>query len=219
MANVELPVFDKSGKEVEKYTIDPEKIAKQISIQLLHDAVVMYQANLRQGSAKSKTRAEVAGAKKKMYRQKGTGNARAGHRRSGVRRGGGHIFALRARDWSYRLPRKALQVATRMAIASRIIDSEITLINSLSCDAPKTKEMATILKSLKITDSVLVATETYNVNLYKSFRNIDGVRVLPVTEINAYEILRPKRLLMTKAAMDSFLATVQKRTERPEEAQ
>ena len=208
MSSISLPVFDKSGKEVGIYSVDPSAIAHRISAQLLHDAVVMYQSNLRQGSAKSKTRAEVQGHKKKMYRQKGTGNARAGSLRSGVRRGGGHIFAKQPRDWSYRLPRKALQVATRMAVASKINDSQVILIDALAADAPKTKEAATILKSLSIQGSVLVAVESYNADLYKSFRNIEGVRILPVSEINAYEILRPKRLLMTKAALEKFVASV-----------
>jgi large subunit ribosomal protein L4 len=208
MSNTELPIFDKTGKEIGKFSVDPSAIANRISAQLLHDAVVMYQSNLRQGSAKTKTRAEVAGHKKKMYRQKGTGNARAGHIRSGVRRGGGHIFAKQPRDWSYRLPRKALQVATRMAVASKITDSQITLIDDLSASEPKTKEAAAILKALSIQGSVLVAVESYNADLYKSFRNIEGVRILPIAEINAYEVLRPKRVLMTKTAMEQFVASV-----------
>lgn len=214
MPNIELPVYDKTGKEVGSFSVDPEAIALRINAQLLHDAVVMYQANLRQGSAKTKTRAEVAGHKKKMYRQKGTGNARAGHRRSGVRRGGGHIFAKQPRDWSYRLPRKALQAATRMALASKISDSQITLIDDLTIEAPKTKEMVAVLQNLKINGSVLVAIESHNVNVYKSFRNIEGVHILPVSDVNAYEILRRKRLLMTKAALTTFVASVQeKKTE------
>ena len=208
MPAIDLPIFDKSGKEVGTYSVDPSVIAHHISAQLLHDAVVMYRSNLRQGSAKSKTRAEVSGHKKKMYRQKGTGNARAGHVRSGVRRGGGHIFAKQPRDWSYRLPRKALQVATRMAVASKISDSQIVLIDALSADAPKTKDAAAILKSLSIQGTVLVTVEEYSADLYKSFRNIEGVRILPVSEINAYEVLRPKRVLMTKAALEKFVASV-----------
>src|SRR4051794_26515975 len=107
-----LPIFDRTGKEVGKYEIDPSEIAPRISKQLLHDVVVMYQCNLRQGTVRTKTRSEVAGSTKKMYRQKGTGNARAGSRSSGIRRGGGHIHALLPRDYSYRLPRKAIQIAT-----------------------------------------------------------------------------------------------------------
>ena len=113
-----LKIYDRTGKEVGQYEVDHEDIAPRISKQLLHDVVVMYQANQRQGSAKTKSRGEVAGSTKKMYRQKGTGNARAGSRRSGIRRGGGHIFAHKPRSYVYRMPRKAVQLATRMAIAS-----------------------------------------------------------------------------------------------------
>ncbi len=108
----------------------------------------MYQSNLRLGTAKTKSRGEVRGSTKKMYRQKGTGNARAGSRRSGIRRGGGHIFAKRPRDWTYRLPRKAVQLATRMALAAKLRDAEVTLIDELSFEGPKTKDMATVLKAL-----------------------------------------------------------------------
>ena len=109
---VMLPVYDRSGQEVGQYEIDPAELAPRISKQLLHEAVIMYQANQRQGTFKTKTRGEVAGTTKKMYRQKGTGNARAGSRRSGIRRGGGHIHAIRPRDWTYRLTKKALRLAT-----------------------------------------------------------------------------------------------------------
>jgi large subunit ribosomal protein L4 len=116
---VSLPIYNKSGAEVGKYEIDPAEIAPKVSQQLLHDVVVMYQANRRQGTHRTKDRGEVAGTTKKMYRQKGTGNARAGSRRAPQRRGGGHGFALRPRDYSYRLPKKAVQAATRMAIAQQ----------------------------------------------------------------------------------------------------
>jgi large subunit ribosomal protein L4 len=208
MSSVELPIFDKTGTEVGKYSVDTDKIADRISSQLLHDAVVMYRSNLRTGSAKTKTRAEVAGHKKKMYRQKGTGNARAGHRRSGVRRGGGHIFAKQPRDWSYRMPQKALRIATRMAVTSKITGQQVTLIDSLQFTAPKTKEAAGVLKALKLNGTVLVAVESYNADLYKSFRNIKGVQILPVCDINAYVVLKPKKVLFTKAALDAFVASV-----------
>ena len=102
----------------------------------------MYQANLRQGTKKTKSRGEVAGTTQKMYRQKGTGNARAGSRRSGIRRGGGHIHALQPRDFSYRLPRKAVRLATRMAVASKIASGELVVIDELGFGEPWTKEMA-----------------------------------------------------------------------------
>jgi large subunit ribosomal protein L4 len=173
----------------------------------------MYQANLRQGTFRSKGRGEVAGSTKKLYRQKGTGNARAGSRRSGTRRGGGHIFAKRPRDFSYRLPRKAVQAATRMAIASRIRDNEIVIIDDLGFAAPKTKEMAAILNALKLSGlTTLITTAAIDANVYRSSRNIEGVSVAPVADLNALSVLKPKRLLVTKAALDEIKARAARNT-------
>ena len=200
-----LKILNRSGQEVGSYDLDTDELAPRINKQLLHDAVVMYQRNLRQGTAKTKTRGEVAGSTRKLYRQKGTGRARAGAIRSGTRRGGGHIFAKRPRDWTFRLPRKALQAATRMALLSKIRDEEVVLIDDLKFDAPKTKEMAAVLKAVGCADStVLVATVGYDLNVYKSARNIDRVCVSPVADLNAYTLLAPRRLVMTTAALDAF---------------
>jgi len=202
---VSLPVFDRAGKEVGRYEIDPAELAPRINKQLLHDAVVMYQANLRQGSFRSKSRAEVAGSTKKMYRQKGTGNARAGSRRSGIRRGGGHIFAKRPRDFSYRMPRKMLQAATRMAVASKLRDKQVVVIDELSFAAPRTKDMAAIIKALNLGGgSLLVATAAHDANVYRSARNIARVSVSPADDLNALNVLSPRRMLVTKAALDSL---------------
>ncbi len=199
-----LTILDRSGKSVGSYEIEPTDLAPRINKQLLHDAVVMYEANQRQGTFGSKSRAQVAGSTKKMYRQKGTGNARAGSRRSGIRRGGGHIFAKRPRDFGYRLPRKALQLATRMAVASKIKDEQLTIIDDLKFSAPKTKDMAALIKAVKCHEapSLLVATAAPDVNVYKSARNIEGVCVSPVSQLNALIVLKPRRLLFTKAALD-----------------
>ena len=202
-----LNVHDVKGKKVGTYNIEPTDLAPRINKQLLHDAVVMYQSNLRQGSHKTKNRHEVSGSTKKMYRQKGTGNARAGHRKSGVRRGGGHMKQIHPRDYSYSLPRKALQLATRMALASKVQDDEIVLIDKLDFAAPKTKEMAGILKTLGCDGQrVLVTTAGYDVNVYKSGRNIDRVCVSPASDLNALSVLTAKRVLMTTAALDAFKA-------------
>jgi len=200
-----LPVYDRTGAEVDTYEVDPSELAPRINKQLMHDAVVMYQANVRQGSAKTKSRAEVAGSTAKMYRQKGTGRARAGSRQSGVRVGGGHIFAKRPRDFSYRLPKKAVQLATRMAVASKIADDEVTLLDDLKFEEPKTREMAAVLKALELEGmSLLVAVSEYDVNVYRSIRNLANVSVVPVAELNALNVLRPRRLLMTTSALDAF---------------
>jgi len=202
---VSLPIYDRSGAQVGTYEIDPAELAPRINKQLLHDVVVMYQANQRQGTFRSKSRADVAGTTKKMYRQKGTGNARAGTRRSPIRVGGGHAHNKEPRDFSYRLPKKAIRLATRMALAARISDGEVALIDELSFAAPKTGQMAAILKALKLNGQrLLVAVPGYDQNVYKTIRNLDGVTVLPVAELNALAILHPQRVLLTKAALDSF---------------
>jgi large subunit ribosomal protein L4 len=200
---VSLPVFNKSGTKVGNYEIDPEAIAPKISQQLLHDVVVMYQASARQGTHRTKDRSDVAGTTKKMYRQKGTGNARAGSRRAPQRRGGYHVFALRPRDYGYRLPRKAVQAATRMAIARKLKSNDVVIIDELAFKEPKTKEMAGILKALKLNGSTtLVATAALDQNVHRSTRNIDRVTVSHVGELNALAVLQPKKMLVTRAALD-----------------
>jgi large subunit ribosomal protein L4 len=202
---VSIPVYNRTGQEVGTYEIDTAELAPRISKQLLHDVVVMYQANARQGTSQTKGRGQVAGSTKKMYRQKGTGNARAGSRRSPIRRGGGHTFAKRPRDFGHHMPKKAVRLATRMALAARIADSEVKLIDDLAFSEPKTKDMAAILKALKMDGQrLLVAIAGYDANVYKSIRNMAEVSVLPVGDLNALEVLRPRAVLMTKAALDAF---------------
>lgn len=198
-----LAVHDAKGKKVGTYNVEPTDFAPRINRQLLHDAVVMYQANLRQGSHKTKNRHEVSGSTKKMYKQKGTGNARAGHRKSGVRRGGGHMKQIFPRDYSYSLPRKALQLATRMALAAKVKDDELLVIDRLDFAAPKTREMAGILKTLGCDGaSVLVTTATHDVNVYKSGRNIAQVSVSAAGDLNALSILSARKILATTEALD-----------------
>jgi large subunit ribosomal protein L4 len=200
-----LTVYNKSGGKVGSIDVDPAQIAPRINKQLLHDAVVMYECNLRMGTQQTKTRSQTAGTTKKMYRQKGTGNARAGSRRSGIRRGGGHMKAISTRDWTYRLPRKALQAATRMALAAKIRDEQVVVIDELKFAAPKTSEMAGVLGALNIgKTSVLVTTAAHDANVYKSARNIPRVTVAPVADLNAYYVLKPQRMLVTKSALESL---------------
>jgi large subunit ribosomal protein L4 len=200
-----LKVLDRQGKEVGTYQVEPSDFAPRINKQLLHDVVVMYQCNQRQGSQKTKTRGEVSGSTKKLYRQKGTGNARAGTRRSGTRRGGGHINARTPRDWSYRLPRKAVQLATRMALASKVRDNEIVIIDDLAFSAPKTRDMAAIIQAVGCAGKrLLVATAKHDPNVYLSARNIEDVSVWAAGDLNALAVLGARRLLVTKAALDGL---------------
>jgi large subunit ribosomal protein L4 len=202
---ISVPVVDVTGKEVGTYQFDPAEFASQINKQLLHDVVVMYQANKRVGSAKTKTRGEVAGSTKKLYRQKGTGNARAGTKRSPTRRGGGHTFAKSPRDWSYRLPKKAVRAATRMAVLSKFQDGQAVVVDKLAVSEIKTKAIAGVLKALGLSaDSCLLAIKDYDNTLWRSARNIATLQVSPARELNAYDVLRQRRFLVTREALDAL---------------
>ena len=197
-----LTVYNRQGEQVGQVELDPRELAPRINKQLLHDAVVMYQNNLRQGSAKTKSRGEVAGSTRKLYRQKGTGHARMGSRRTNLRRGGGHCFAKRPRDWSYRLPRKALQQATRMAVASKVIDEQMVVLDAWGLEEPKTREVAGTLKAVGLEGaSVLIVTAGLDSVVYRSARNIPRVDICPVAELNALRVLRSRMMLITQDAV------------------
>lgn len=200
---VTLPVFDVAGNKVGSYEIDPDSIAPKVNKQLLHDAVVMYLANARQGSNKTKRRGEVSGSTKKLYRQKGTGNARMGAKRTPVRRGGGHANSRQPRSYYYRLPRKAVQGATRMALAAKISAGSVVVIDRLAMDAPKTKTLASAFKALGLEGvTATLATASVDRNVYLSGRNLQGLTISPVSDLNALTILRPRKLVVTKDALD-----------------
>ncbi|MEM8734593.1 MAG: 50S ribosomal protein L4 [Planctomycetota bacterium] len=203
---VTLPVYDQKGSEVGKIDVDPDAIAPKVNKQLLHDVVVMYMANKRQGTKRTKARGEISGTTKKLYRQKGTGNARAGSKRAPQRRGGGHAMQLRPRSFYYRLPKKAIRVATKMAIASKFADGEVVVLDSLSMDSPKTKELVSTLKALGLDGvTATIATGEYAPAVHLSSRNLQGVSVTRAADLNALCVLKPKRLVLTKDAVEWIL--------------
>lgn len=202
---ITLPIHNQAGEEVGSYELDPALIASSVNKQLLHDVIVMYEANKRVGTVRTKSRGEVRGTTQKMYRQKGTGRARAGSRRSPVRVGGGHTFAKRPKDWSYRLPKKAVKLATRMALLSKFEDDQVRVIDKIDVDQPKTKVIAEMLKSLNLEGrQTLLAIPGHDPVLWKSCRNIDGFRVSPTADLNAYDLLHQRMFLVTKDALDSL---------------
>lgn len=198
-------IHDVSGAEVGSYEFDPSELAASINKQLLHDVVVMYQANRRVGTVRTKSRSEVVGSTKKLYRQKGTGRARAGSRRTPIRRGGGHTFAKRPRDFGYRLPKKAVKAATKMALRSKFDDNEVVILDSLEVSEVKTKRIAEMIKAVGLAgESSLLAIPEYDRELWLSARNIPDLKVSPVFELNAYDLLRQHRLIITKDALDRY---------------
>lgn len=202
---ITLDVINLEGQKVGAIDVDPADFGGEVNRQLLHDAVVMYEANQRQGTHFTKARGEVAGSGKKLFRQKGTGNARVGSKRTGKRRGGGVAFGPKPRDYSYALPKKARRLATKMALLSKFTDAEAIVVDGLSLSEVKTKRMVGILKALGLSrQTCLIATEGNDKNVYLSARNLKGVDILPAAELNAYAVLRRKRLLVTRQALESL---------------
>ena len=202
---ITLPVMNPEGEQVSTIEVDPALFGGKVNRQLLHDAVVMYEANRRVGTHSAKTRGEVAGSNKKLYRQKGTGHARAGRKRTPKRRGGGVAHGPKPRDYSYAMPRKARRMATRMALLSKMIDEETVVVEGLSFQEPKTQRMAQVLKVLGLSEQTcLIALDDEDRNLFLSARNLAGIDVMPARALNAYALLRRKRLLLTKEALQGL---------------
>jgi large subunit ribosomal protein L4 len=202
---IALPIHNRTGKQVGTYEFDPQDLAGEVNKQLLHDVVVMYETNRRQGTVQTKNRGDVQGSKKKIYRQKGTGRARMGNKRTPIRRGGGHAWGKRPVDYSYRLPKKAVVLATRMAVLSKFLDNQVTVLDELSIAAPRTKDVVALLEALGLSDSsCLLAIDGYDVNVWKSARNIPRLSVSPASDLNAYDLLHQKKLLVTRGALDKI---------------
>src|SRR5947199_6667942 len=147
-----LKVYNRQGESVGTVAIDPEEFGGKVNKQLLHDVVLMYLANQRAGTHSTLRRGEVAGSTKKLFRQKGTGNARVGTRRTNKRRGGGTAKGPKPRDYEYHLPKKAVRAATRMALLSKFQDQEAIVVDDLTLPEAKTKQIAGVLKALKVKD-------------------------------------------------------------------
>ncbi|MBC8327612.1 MAG: 50S ribosomal protein L4 [Planctomycetes bacterium] len=180
-------------------------LGDKVLYRTMKDAIVQYQANRRQGDAHTKTRAEVAGNTKKPWKQKKTGRARAGDRKSPLWRGGGNIFGPRnTRNWGYHLPRKQRQVALRSALLGKLLDAEVKEMTGLSFDAPSAKTARRILADLAPKGSALVLTKALDPDAWKSFRNFPRVRIMPASEATAYDLLAHKWLLLQEGALEAL---------------
>jgi len=202
---ISLSVYDKNGKEVESLKVDESKFGGRVRYSLLKQAIVMYQANKRVGTAATKSRGMIEGSTRKIYAQKHTGNARAGTVRTAKRVGGGVTFAKVARDFSKQMPKKQRKLARDSAILSKLLSNNVVVVDQLKFEKPKTKDFANILGNLKIDRSCLVIIGEYNDTLWRSARNIAKVSVMPVVESNAGDICRHTKLLFTKEAFLSLM--------------
>ena len=204
---IELAVYNKSGQQVDSLSLDEAVFGSTVRLSLLKQALLMYQSNRRQGSARTKCRSMVAGSTRKLYRQKGTGNARAGMIRTPVRKGGGRTFAKLARSFRKRLPAKARQLARNSAILAKLQAQDVVVIDALSMDQPRTKEMVSVLQALKLDRSCLLTLSQPDINVIKSSRNIPGLDVTTVNQLNALDICSKRKMLCTRQAME-MLASV-----------
>lgn len=212
---IEVPILNIEGATVGKYTVDEALLGTHVRPALLKQAIVRHHANQRQGTVKTKTRAEVEGSTKKLYAQKGTGNARRGSIRTNVMKGGGNAFGKLPRDFRQDMPLKQRRLARNNAILSKILSNNLLLLEAFAVAGPKTKDVAKVLKVLNAERSVLIATQGIDRNLWLSARNIDKAIIKPAAEINAYDVLSKRTLIITKAAMEDFMKALKpaKKTE------
>ncbi len=203
---IEVTVFNQTGDKVDTIQVDEAKLGGEVRKHLLKQALVMYHANQRQGSVRTLARGEVAGSTRKMFRQKGTGNARTGGIRNPIKKGGGHAKQKRPKDWRQAMPKKARQLATKSAILSKLQSNDVRVVSEFKFDAPKTKPVVDMFKKLGIDRSVLLALPGRDENVERSARNIDRTTLTTVQQLNAWDILRNRTLLLTRAGLEQILA-------------
>ena len=196
-----VALYNTSGAQVGEIELSDTVFGIKPHESVLHDAVLMQQASERRGTHKVKGRSEVRGGGRKPWKQKGTGRARQGSTRSPQWVGGGTVFGPTPRSYAYKLPKKVRRLALKSALSSKVIDSEIIVLDQLSLSAPKTKEMATILSNLKVDRKVLVVDTEFNDNIALSLRNIQGVKFVSADGINVLDVLRHDKLVITKGAV------------------
>jgi len=206
---IQLPVYNRQGQEVGTVEVDEADFGGTIRHAVLRDALLAYEAAQRVGSASTLSRSEMRYAGTKPWRQKGTGRARAGSRGSPIWRGGAVAFGPKPRDYRHAMPRKALRAATRSAYLAKL-QGGTTVVDELTAEAPRTRDLAATLAALGIERSCLIAIEGYDGNLWKSARNIPRVAMKPVSEINAHDLLRHHRLLITQGALAKLVGLMHK---------
>lgn len=197
---MEIEIRDINNTVIGKYTtvkLDPSSVKKEV----IHQVVVNYLANQRQGTHSTKTRGEVSGGGKKPWRQKHTGRARQGSIRAPHWVGGGVVFGPKPRDYSYELPRALKRAGLREAIEGKIADNKFMIIDDLKIESPKTKEMVSVLKKLNVNGSALIIIPGKDQNILLSSRNIPGVTVRRAADVNAYDVVTHDRVIITKEAM------------------
>ena len=193
---MQAPVYNLAGEVVTNIEISDKVFGVPFNEALVHQSVLRQQANARQGNASTKTRGNVSGSTRKLYKQKGTGSARAGSIKSPLRRGGGIVFGPHPRDYHQAMPKNMRRLALRCVLSAKLEDGELKILESLKLDEIKTKKMAAILDAMKVDTTTLVVTSAADVNVVKSARNLPGIKTLPANLLNVVDIISHRTLLM-----------------------
>ena len=196
-------LFNKEAKQVGEIQLNDNVFAVEVNKDAMHQVVVALLANKRQGTQSAKTRAEVRGGGIKPWRQKGTGRARQGSIRAPQWIKGGVVFAPKPRDYRMSIPKSMRRVAMLSALTSKVQNDEMVVLDSLTLEAPKTKEVVKMLNAFNAKKTLIITAEA-NETVYKSARNIEGVAVLPVNNINVYDLLKYPKVIMTKDAVSKI---------------
>ncbi|MGC4032685.1 MAG: 50S ribosomal protein L4 [Tepidisphaeraceae bacterium] len=202
---IEVPVFNLDGGQVGTVQVDEAKLGGEVNKALLKQAIVYYHANKRQGSVRTQARGEVAGSTRKLFKQKGTGNARTGGIRNPIKVGGGHAKQKRPKSWRQSLNKKTRVAARNQAILAKIQDNQLKVVDTLAISEPKTKLFAGALKKLNIQRTVLVGLDSQNDTVLRAARNIPTTRLTSVAQLNAWDILNTRTLLLTREGLESIL--------------
>jgi len=200
---MEVAILNTSGQETGRNVeLNAEIYAVEPNDHAIYLDVKQYLANQRQGTHKAKDRGEVSGSTRKIKRQKGTGGARAGSRKSGTIRGGGRIFGPRPRDYSFKLNKKLKELARKSALTYKALSNDIMVLEDFSIESPKTKKFVAIQNNLKIGDkkSLIVVSEA-NKNLYLSSRNLQNVEIVTASDLSTYKIMRAKKIVLVESSV------------------
>ncbi len=205
-----VAVVDIKGSKKGDFDLPEDLFGGRVKQDVIHQAVVKYQASLRQGNASTKERADVSGGGKKPYKQKGTGRARAGSSRSPLWKGGGVTFGPHPRDFGYTIPKKIKTAALRESLKAKVVDENLVCLDEVKGGFTKTKEFAQILKDLDVKGKVLVVVDTVDESIVRVTRNIPRLKLMRAEDVNAYDVLRNKNLLITKTAFEKVLERLNK---------
>ncbi len=199
-----ITMFDQTGKKVKDVSLADEVFGIEPNKSVLFDAIIMQRASLRQGTHKVKNRSEVRGGGRKPWRQKGTGNARQGTIRAPHWVGGGVVFGPTPRSYKYKLNKKVRRLALRSALSLKVINEEITLVDAISFESPKTKEAINVLANLNVNGKTLIVNSDFDDNVAKSFRNIPKTNYLTVDQVSVLDLSHYDNLIITEDAVNKL---------------